>query len=428
MKTFDYWKHSFDQIDVYDIYENEFFEDYHENYRIESYLSKLSPINQAFSFIPKEYIQQEHPFLIEKQKKLVDMYHEYKSSQEFLSPIDKSLKVSKLKSKDIDFIDELFYYIMHDLNLFEEDYYVDPFYGHYYQYYKSTELPYQWHKFPTISPDYVHIRMLVLLDIEKSTTKESMKLFYKNIVHHIKPNTYIPIISSEEPYSIVLKSHAYLLLSFGIQLPIRAYIKHFVKKNNTFISLIRNEKLINRRLKMQLNKNTRESSILFRDTIAYLPLKSKSSLCCQSYICSIPNIIESYIRALMSANYTVNVCGHHSLLFQSIPHTLLDDHLKNLIKNTLTAENIKYQSYDINFGLCYTNGAYLFQKMAKYVSCKKIIVFVEKGSTETHENYIYQNQFIHSYTNNNYYVFNNELYGFTHVHKGYNVFMELIPI
>jgi len=104
------------------------------------------------------------------------------------------------------------------------------------------------------------------------------------------------------------------------------------------------------------------------------------------------------------------------------------DKLKLIIKTALETNAIKYQSYDINLGICYKDGFYIFSKQTKYNYCKKGILFIEKGNTVVNNNYLYFNNYLYSFEENNYYIFDELSYGISCVNKGYIVFMELIPI
>jgi hypothetical protein len=426
---FDYWTHNFNtQLDL-DVYQEEFFDNFHENHRIASYLSKLSIHPSYLSFMPHQMINQVHPFLIKYQPKLISLFDKYKSQHELITLTDKTLKVSSMESIDIEEIDTIFNYMLHDMNLFNEDYIVDPFYGHYFQYYKKTELPYQWHKFPSLSPDYIHIRFTLLINIENASNKDTMQIMYDNTLYSLKMNTYLPFFANLSPYSIVNKKHNYLTLSFGVHIPIKLYIERFFKKKHQIINdLICNEKIINSRLELSLPKNiNNQYGILLRNVDMYIP-HNTNKMYSNEYFTNISNMFESYIRALMISNYMVSSTYHHCNLFQSIPHKIIDDKLKLLIQNVLEKEKIKYQSYDVNFGICYKDGFYLFPKQSKHNSCKKSILFIESGSTSNTHSYLYMNDMIHEYQDKMYYIIDNLLYGLSVVKKDSVIFMEIIPI
>ena len=406
-----------------DVYFSEFLNDFHENQRLSSLIKKQLPCEKYAKHYAMYGVHEQSPKSLAVCDQLKTIFLKNVQNAEPIGPCQKVLAVHALSSEEQNVVSTLCTEIL-DIEDMNDDVVFDPLYGTFFEHISPCDTT-LWVKYPALSPSHVHMRLVCIVDCDKY---EPVRLISNNIMHCISKNCVCAIPASLHALSIMRHKKDILLLSIGLHMSYMNYIVCFMHyKDNNITACIRNEKIINARLR--INTEYHDSPHLYhialRDVEAFIPMRSTSLIahkCTDQYK---PCMLECYARALLCGHFPTSYPMHNCLHFKSIPMTLIDSYLGTFIEDIFARHHIPNKRFEIHIGVCLHGGCFLEGPLLRCQDSTRVLV-IERMSS----NKLYLNGFLHNVEQMSYYLLNtNDTFGFTAVmDDDYVVFMEIIGI
>lgn len=403
-----------------EIYLTEFLDDFNENLRIESLIQKNLPSESYSKHFVSYGIHEQNSRLKECEDYLNNLYSENTHNREPLGPCQNVLNIHDFGDDEQRVVLD----ICKDILSYEKINYdtLDPFCGVFFEHISPCDAT-LWVKYPTISPSHVHVRVFLII---KCSNSDPVRLVYNNTINCISNLCVCVVPSSIHAVSFMRHPSDILMLSIGVQMLHKDYISRFLNCGDNMIACIRNEKIVNARLKRVTAYHSFPSyyNIAFRHVEMFIP-SSPSSLQSFKYNSEQTNMLEIYSRALIEGKYPTSYPFHNCLFFKSIPMRLIDAYLKEFIYNIFQEQAFVCKQYEVHLGVCMHGGCFTQKATINEQNAIRILV-IERMSS----NKLFLNGFLYNVNPERYYILElDDKYGFTSVIEDEPIiFMEIIGI